>query len=462
MIRNAAVPPASIFRAYDIRGIVGQTLTPEGVYAIGQAIGSVAHARGQTRVMVGRDGRLSGPELAAALGAGLAAAGLEVVDVGMVPTPVLYFATHHLGTGTGVMLTGSHNPPDYNGLKIMVAGDTLSEDGIQELRRRIETGALRSAAGSRRSADVLPAYLQRIVGDVTLARPLRVVVDCGNGVAGVAAPQLLRALGCEVTELFCEVDGHFPNHHPDPSVPENLKDLAAALAGDGADLGLAFDGDGDRLGVLSPDGRVVWPDRLLMLLAADVLARNPGGRIIYDVKCTRYLTPMIEGAGGVAEMWKTGHSLIKARMRESGALLAGEMSGHIFFKERWYGFDDALYAAARLLEILAADPRSPAEVFDALPDSVNTPELRVEMEEGAHFAFMERLAREGHFVGATLHTIDGVRADFTDGWGLVRASNTTPCLVLRFEADDVPALRRIQETFRRQMLAVEPGLTLPF
>ncbi len=454
--------PPSIFRAYDIRGIAGRTLTAEGVHAIGRAIGSVAVERGETRAFLGRDGRLSGPELSAALGAGLEATGLEVVDIGLVPTPVLYFAVCEFGSGTGVMLTGSHNPPDYNGLKIMIAGDTLAEDGIQDLRRRIESGDLQAAPGRRRSQDVLPAYIERIVGDVHLSRALRVVVDCGNGVAGIAAPRLLRALGCEVTELYCDVDGRFPNHHPDPSVPENLEALRAAVLGGDADLGLAFDGDGDRLGVLARDGRVIWPDRLLMLLAVDVLARNPGARILYDVKCSRHLDAAIRAAGGEPEMWKTGHSLIKARMRETGALLAGEMSGHVFFKERWYGFDDALYTAARLLEVLAADRRDPTAVFAALPDSVNTPELHVEMGEGEHFRFMERFAREAHFEGAAVRTIDGVRADFADGWGLVRASNTTPCLVLRFEAEDEAGLHRIQEIFRRRMLAVEPELALPF
>ncbi len=454
--------PSSIFRAYDIRGVVGETLTAEGVRAIGRAIGSAAAARGDARALLGRDGRLSGPELSAALAAGLQAAGMEVVDIGLVPTPVLYFAACEFGTGTGVMLTGSHNPPGYNGLKIMVAGDTLAEEGIQDLRRRIETGDLRSGAGSYAERDVLPAYIERITRDVRPARALRVVVDCGNGAAGVAAPRLLRALGCEVTELYCDIDGRFPNHHPDPSVPANLEALRAAVVEGGADLGFAFDGDGDRLGVLAHDGRVIWPDRVLMLLAADVLARNPGARILYDVKCSRHLDAAIRAAGGEPEMWKTGHSLIKARMRETGALLAGEMSGHVFFKERWYGFDDALYTAARLLEVLAADPRPPGEVLAALPDSVNTPELHVDMREGEHFRFMERMAREARFEGARLYTIDGVRADFADGWGLVRASNTTPCLVLRFEAEDEAGLRRIQEAFRRQMLAVEPGLTLPF
>ncbi|HKK13979.1 MAG TPA: phosphomannomutase/phosphoglucomutase [Gammaproteobacteria bacterium] len=453
---------ASIFRAYDIRGLVESNFTPAVVYEIGRAIGSEAYEQGQQTVIVGRDGRLSGPALADALIRGLQASGRDVIDIGQVPTPVLYFAAHTLDSMSGVMITGSHNPPEYNGMKIVLAGETLAGERIQALYQRIADGQLLSGDGTLRTGDVAADYTARITKDVHLERPLKVAVDCGNGVAGALAPDLLRALGCEVSELYCEVDGHFPNHHPDPSKTANLEDLIAQVTRQGADLGLAFDGDGDRLGVVDGKGRIIWPDRLMMLFAADILARNPGGRIIYDVKCSRHLDRIIADNGGDPEMWKTGHSLIKARMKQTGALLAGEMSGHLFFKERWYGFDDALYSAARLLEILARDPRSSDQVFAELPDSVNTPELNVAMEEGEPHRYMERLAAEADFEGATVSTIDGLRADFPDGWGLVRASNTTPCLVLRFEADNATALRRIQRSFRDAMLAVEPALELPF
>ena len=451
-----------IFRAYDIRGVVEQSLTPEVVFEIGRAIGSEAYYRGEQTVVVGRDGRLSGPDLADALIRGLRSTGRDVKDIGQVPTPVLYFAAQYLGANSGVMVTGSHNPPEYNGLKIVLGGETLASDAIQDLHRRIEEGDLLTGDGSVETIDVLPDYLERIKSDVQVARPLKVVVDCGNGVAGVAAPQLLKELGCEVVELFCEVDGNFPNHHPDPSKPDNLAPLIAAVREQGADLGLAFDGDGDRLGVVTSEGEIIWPDRLMMLFAMDVLSRNPGAQIIYDVKCSRHLAGIISEHGGEPLMWCTGHSLVKAKMKETGALLAGEMSGHIFFKERWYGFDDALYSAARLLEILANDHRSSSEVFAELPDSINTPELNVAMAEGEPAAFMEKLLNSAHFEGAQVATIDGLRAEFDHGWGLVRASNTTPCLVLRFEADDELALHRIQEEFRRVMLQVNPELALPF
>jgi phosphomannomutase/phosphoglucomutase len=452
----------SIFRAYDIRGLVTGTLTPDVVYEIGRAIGSEAYERGQQTVVVARDGRLSGPELTEALIRGLVATGRDVKDIGQVPTPVLYFAAQYLDTLSGVMVTGSHNPPDYNGLKIVLAGETLANRAISDLRRRIQDGDLLSGEGSVERVDVLPDYIERIRADVILPRPLKVVVDCGNGVAGVVAPQLLQALGCEVVELYCEVDGHFPHHHPDPSKVENLAALIQAVGEQGADIGLAFDGDGDRLGVVASGGEIIWPDRLMMLYSMDILNRNPGGLIIYDVKCSRNLAKIIRDFGGDPLMAQTGHSLIKAKMRETGALLAGEMSGHIFFQERWYGFDDALYAAARLLEILANDHRSSSNVFAMLPDSVNTPELNVPMQEGEPHPFMDRLLASAHFENAHVHTIDGMRVEFADGWGLVRASNTTPVLVLRFEADDEAALQRIQEEFRRVMLQVEPGLALPF
>lgn len=458
----ASAAPPEIFKAYDIRGIVGHTFTPAIVEGIGRALGSEARARGMRALALARDGRLSGPELVAALSRGLTRAGCDVIDIGMVPTPVLYFATFHLATQSGAIVTASHNPSEYNGLKMMLAGETLAGEAIQALRQRIVSGDLLEGRGEVRQADVREAYLSRITGDVKLARRLRVVLDCGNGVAGAIAPELLRRLGCELEELYCEVDGNFPNHHPDPGQPANLVDLIAAVKEHGADLGLAFDGDGDRLGVIAPGGEIIWPDRQMILFARDVLARHPGAEIIYDVKSSRLLAAAVREAGGKATMWKTGHSWIKAKLRESGALLAGEMSGHVFFKERWYGFDDGLYAAARLLELLARDPRSPAEVFAALPDSVNTPELHVRMAEGEHHAFIEQLVKRAKFADATVSTIDGVRADFADGFGLVRASNTQPVLVFRFEATSKTALARIQERFRALVTELRPDLELPF
>jgi phosphomannomutase/phosphoglucomutase len=458
---RGAIDP-SIFRAYDIRGVVDRTLTPHAVEMIGRAVGSEALQRGRNTVVVGRDGRLSGPVLSSALIRGITSTGCDVKDVGCVPTPVLYFATRHLDTQTGVIVTGSHNPPDYNGLKMVIDGETLSGESIQSLRERIEDQRFISGQGSIENVNIVPDYLERIRGDVKLERPLRVAIDCGNGVAGIVAPDLFRSMGCEVIELFCDVDGNFPNHHPDPGKEENLKDLMAIVEAKQADVGLAFDGDGDRLGVVSSEGRIIWPDRVLMLYAMDILDRNPGGKVIYDVKCTRYLDSIIRDHGGTPLMWKTGHSLIKAKIRETGALLAGEMSGHIFINERWYGFDDGLYAGVRLLEILARDPRPSSEVFAELPDSVNTPELNVAMQEGEPPVFMSRLLEKAHFEGASVSTIDGLRADFDDGWGLVRASNTTPVLVLRFEADNAAALARIMEAFRRVMLQVQPDLELPF
>lgn len=462
--RFAAVTrlPKEIFKAYDIRGIVGKTLTAPLVIAIGRAIGSEGRARGVREIAIGRDGRLSGPELAAALAEGIQAAGIDVVDVGRVATPMLYFAAHHLGTLSGVMVTGSHNPPDYNGLKIMLAGDTLAGDAIQGLRQRIESGNVAAGDGGYRTADINADYLARIAGDVKLARRMKIAVDCGNGVAGAYAPALYRRLGCEVTELFCEVDGAFPNHHPDPSVPENLADLIKTLQRGDAEIGLAFDGDGDRLGVVTQRGDIIYPDRQLMLFAADVLSRNPGATVIYDVKSTRNLKPWIERHGGAPLLWKTGHSFIKAKLRETGALLAGEMSGHIFFKERWYGFDDGLYAGARLLEILSR-VSNPGAALNALPDAVSTPELQIRLREGENFTLIERLQREAHFDGAReIIRIDGVRVEYADGFGLARSSNTTPVVVLRFEADNEVALKRIQADFRRVLLAARPNADLPF
>jgi len=457
-----SLPHPEIFKAYDIRGIVGQSLTPDIVEQIGQAIGTEALAAGDNAVVVGRDGRLSGPAISSALMDGICATGCHAVDIGVVPTPLTYFATHALKIGSAVSVTGSHNPPDYNGLKVMIGTHTLAADRIQDLRQRIEDQDFAVGVGERRAQDVVPEYLDRVVGDIQMKRPLRVVTDCGNGVAGMVAPQLMRDIGCDVIELFSEVDGTFPNHHPDPSVADNLASLIETVHHEKADLGLAFDGDGDRLGVVTDTGQVIWPDRQMILFARDILSRNPGAKIIYDVKCTRLLPEAIERAGGEALMWKTGHSFIKAKLRETGGAFGGEMSGHLFFKERWYGFDDALYAAARLCEVLSGDSRLPSTVFAEIPDTVNTPELRIEMQEGEHHALIRELVAQGDFSGGELCNIDGVRVDFEDGFGLARASNTTPTVILRFEADTKPALRRIQNLYREQMLALRPELALPF
>jgi len=454
--------PDEIFKAYDIRGIVGKTLTAPVVQAVGQALGTLAQERGRDTLVIGRDGRLSGPELAGALAAGIRASGANVVDIGMVTTPMSYFAAQHLNTQCSVMVTGSHNPPDYNGLKMVIAGDTLAGDEIKALRTRIEAGELKRGAGKLRSADVAPAYFDRIAGDVRLARPMKIAIDCGNGVAGAFAPTLFRRLGCEVTELFCEVDGRFPNHHPDPSQPENLRDLIAKLASSDNELGIAFDGDGDRLGVVTKDGRTIYADRQLMLFAADMLTRRPGATIIYDVKSTRNLKPWIEQHGGKPLLWKTGHSLIKAKMKETGAELAGEMSGHTFFKERWYGFDDGMYAGARLLEILSRDADASAALH-AIPDSLSTPELNIRCADVSPHVLIDKLAATATFPGAVdVIRIDGLRVEYPDGFGLARASNTTPVIVLRFEADDAAALARIQGEFRRVLSQAMPGRPLPF
>ncbi|EIL88074.1 phosphomannomutase/phosphoglucomutase [Rhodanobacter sp. 115] len=464
VISPADVDP-SIFRAYDVRGVVGKTLTAEVAKALGQSIGMVMREKGLREIVVGRDGRLSGPELAGALGDGLRAAGIDVIDIGAAPTPVVYFAAYRFNTGSCVAVTGSHNPPDYNGFKIVIGGETLAEDAIQDLYRRIASGALdNDGLGGLRHVDVVPDYIERIASDVQTERQLSVVMDCGNGIPGAVAPQVFESIGCKVLPLYCEVDGNFPNHHPDPSDPHNLEDLILAVKQTGADLGVAFDGDGDRLGVVTKAGEIIYPDRLLMLFARDVLSRQPGATIIYDVKCTGHLKGQVLDAGGSPLMWRTGHSLIKAKMRETGAELAGEMSGHFFFKERWFGFDDGIYAGARLMEILAGDleDRTPEDIFATLPKGVSTPELKIELAEGEHYRFMEKFKVQATFGEATLVTIDGVRADWPDGWGLVRASNTTPVLVLRFDADNEAALKRIQQVFRTQLLAVDPGLKLPF
>ena len=454
----------SIFRAYDIRGVVGKTLDVGVAELIGHAIGSLMREQDLGDIVVGRDGRLSGPTMVEGLVAGLRKAGVNVIDIGMVPTPVVYFGAYHLRTGCCVSVTGSHNPPDYNGFKIVVGGETLSGDAITDLHARIAENRLHQAAtpGNHSERDISADYVQRIASDVQLGRRLKVVVDAGNGVAGEIGPRVLEAIGADVEELYCEIDGTFPNHHPDPSEPHNLNDLISMVQRLDADLGIAFDGDGDRLGVVTRDGENIFADRLLMLFAADVLERNPGAMIVYDVKCTGRLAPHILRHGGSPLMWKTGHSLIKAKMRETGAELAGEMSGHFFFAERWYGFDDGIYSAARLLEILAASPEFPDEVLHALPKGISTPELKIEMGDRDPHAFVERFRESAQFEGGRASTIDGLRVDWPDGWGLVRASNTTPILVLRFEADDQDALLRIQGAFRTRLLQLSPDMTLPF
>ncbi len=460
---NPHVDP-SIFRMYDIRGVVGQTLTAGVARLIGRAIGSEARARDLKEIVVGRDGRLSGPEMVAALIQGLRSTGMDVIDIGLAPTPVTYFANYHLRTGSGISVTGSHNPPDYNGFKIVLGGQTLSEDAIQDLYRRIAEQRFIDGQGGLQTIDISQDYIRRITDDIQIERPLKIVVDCGNGIPGAIAPAVLEGIGCDVIPLYCDVDGTFPNHHPDPSDLHNLQDLIVSVKKTGADLGIAFDGDGDRLGVVTPSGEVIFPDRLLMLFAIDILTRNPGATIIYDVKCTGHLQSLILQHSGSPLMWRTGHSLIKAKMRETGAAMAGEMSGHFFFGERWYGFDDGIYAAARLMEILAGDldGRTPQQIFDTLPKGVSTPELKIPMREGEHYRFMEAFRQRAKFDGARLTMIDGVRADWPDGWGLVRASNTTPMLVLRFDADTAPALARVQDVFRTQLKALDSSLPLPF
>ncbi len=455
--------PGSIFLAYDIRGIVGETLTRDIVYELGRAIGSEAYDQGQQTIITARDGRLSSEGLSSALCQGLQDSGRDVIDIGMVPVPVLYFATHSMDSNSGVMLTASHNPADYNGLKIVINGKALSGEAIQQLRQRVERGDLLQGEGTHQTEDIVPSYIERITQDVQPARSLKVVVDCGNGVAGTLAPTLLKELGCEVIELYCDIDGSFPNHHPDPGKPENLEDLIQQVKRQKADLGVAFDGDGDRLGVVDSSGNIIWPDRLLMLFATDVLSRQPGGDIIYDVKSSRSLAGHILSHGGRPLMWKTGHSLIKAKLKETGALLAGEMSGHIFFKERWYGFDDALYACARLLEILSIDMRSSKEIFAELPQQTCTPELFMDMPAGDHHELVKKIINLAHFdKNAKLITIDGLRAEFDSGWGLVRPSNTIPAITFRFEATNKTELNEIQEEFRQLLKKIDPNLNLPF
>ena len=447
---------ASIFKAYDIRGIVPSTVTEEVAEGIGKAFGTIALTQGETTVAVGRDGRLSGPSLSAALMRGLMAVGIEVIDVGMVTTPMLYFAANTL-CRSGIQVTGSHNPKDYNGFKMVMAGRAIYGDDIQAIRAMMdgETWALKDG-GMLQTVDVTPAYQARIVSDIKLARPMKIVVDCGNGIAGATAPAIFRALGCEVTELFSEVDGNFPNHHPDPSKPENLRDLMAALKNGDAELGLAFDGDGDRLGIVTKEGNNIYPDRQMILFARDVLSRVPGGQIVYDVKCSQRLAPAIEAAGGVPLMYKTGHSLIKAKMKEVDSPLGGEMSGHIFFKEHWYGFDDGTYAGCRLLEIVSQSPDANA-VLNALPTSFSTPEMNVRCAEGEAPEVVAKAVALADFAApATINTIDGLRVDWPDGFGLLRSSNTTPVLVLRFEGHTPEALHRIESAMLALLRSVKP------
>ena len=455
---------AAIFRAYDIRGEAGKTLSKEIVYDIGRAIGSEAKEKNCQTIVIARDGRTSSPDLADSLAKGLTATGMDVLDLGMAPTPVLYFVAHHNEGRCGVMVTGSHNPPNENGLKIVINGETLSGEKIQNLKQRIDNEDY--ASGEQGTIDqnnmFINEYIGMIVEDIQIARPIKIVLDCGNGVAGELGPTLLKTLGCEVIELYCDIDGRFPNHHPDPSKPENLDDLIKAVQHNEADLGIAFDGDGDRLGIVDAKGKIIWPDRQLMVFAKNVLERKPGAEIIYDVKCSRHLGDQITKFGGRPIMWKTGHSFLKAKVKETGAKLAGEMSGHIIFNDRWFGFDDALYAAARMIEILAEDTRSSDEVFADFPDSINTPELLIPLADGEKFIFVTEMLKKANFSNSKITDIDGMRVEFSDGWGLVRASNTTPSLVVRFEADTEDALNGIQEQFKNLMVHIKPDIDLPF
>ncbi len=456
----------SIFKAYDIRGIIDQTLNADVARLIGQAFGSEMRAIGEDVIVIGRDGRLSGSELIEALTKGLLSTGVDVIDLGMVATPMVYFAANHVINGrspkSGIMITGSHNPPNYNGFKMVLGTAAIYGEKIQELRKRIEVKQFVSGQGTRSTFDIFPMYLNYIVGDIKITRPMKIAVDCGNGVGGAFAGKLFRALGCEVQELFCEVDGHFPNHHPDPAHIENLQDLIKNLQTTDNELGLAFDGDADRLGVVTKDGQVIFPDRQMMLFAKDVLSRNPGGQIIYDVKCTRNLATFVKAHGGQPLMWKTGHSLVKAKLKETGAPLAGEMSGHIFFKDRWFGFDDGLYTGARLLEILSKE-KNPSDTLNNLPNAICTPELQLGCAEGEPFAILERIKANAKFPSSeSINTIDGVRVEYADGFGLARPSNTTPVVVLRFEADSDAAIARIQAEFKIALLAAKPDAKLPF
>lgn len=450
--------PRSAFRAYDIRGVIGRDLLADSYYTIGLALACKLNDLGKTQVYLGRDGRLTSNELAQALKAGLLESGIDVLDLGEVTTPVLYFASHTQDVDSGFMVTGSHNPAEYNGLKMVLAGKTLVQSDIDELYELVTRKQRVEGRGRALDVDIMPAYKARITSDIHIKRPLKVVVDCGNGIAGPIVPPVLSALGCELIPLHCEVDGRFPNHHPDPTIESNLEDLKQAVALHQADLGLAFDGDADRLGLITNKGEMIWPDRLMIVFAEEVLSRVPGATIVYDVKCSSHLHQSVVRAGGIAKMCPTGHSIVKGLMKREGAALAGEMSGHIFFKDRWYGFDDALYSACRLLEIVSATGQSVHELFEAVPNSINTPEIKIPIDDDKKFAFMARFMAEAMFPGANIITIDGLRVEYPFGWGLLRASNTTPCLIARFEADDLTQLKYIQQQFMTQLLQVDPAL----
>ncbi len=452
----------SVFRAYDIRGVIGEQLDENAFYSIGRALSCRLHALARADVLVARDGRLTSDELTNALMQALLDSGINVVDLGAVATPVMYYATHVHGIDSGLMVTGSHNPAEYNGIKMVLAGTTLADADIQLLHELVVRGESVTGIGKYQTYDIMSDYMQRMVCDMQLRRGLKVVVDCGNGIAGPIVPQVIRQLGCEVIELYCDVDGRFPNHHPDPTVEANLADLKAAVVMHMADIGLAFDGDADRLGVVTNTGELIWPDRLMMLYAREVLTRNPGSTIVYDVKCSSHLADVITQAGGVARMCPTGHSIVKRVMKDEHAPLAGEMSGHLFFKDRWYGFDDALYSACRLLEIVSASSDTVSAQFAAIPNSVNTPEIKIPIVDDEKFGFMQRFIEQARFSNAQRITIDGLRVEFPQGWGLIRASNTTPCLVARFEAQDIENLNAIQALFKTQLQEVDERLVIPF
>ena len=447
-----------IFRAYDIRGITTENLTEKVVYWIGRSFATEALAQQQSTAVIGRDGRLSSPGLEASLTRGLCDGGLDVISVGLVPTPLLYFATYELQTGTGIMITGSHNPPEYNGLKMMIGGVTLAEGRIQALLRNLQNNTLSQGTGSASEQDIIAAYTQKLLPACKLDRQLNVVVDCGNGVAGVIAPDIIKALGCQVTPLYCEVDGNFPNHHPDPAEPENLEDVINRVREVSADVGLAFDGDGDRLGVVTPKGEIIWPDKLMMFFAEDICARHPAETVIFDVKCSRYLPKVIREAGGEPLMWKTGHSHIKAKIKETQSPLAGEFSGHLCIVENWYEFDDAIFSAGRLLQLLSQTAACADECFAKYPVTVATPEIKIQTSEEHKFVVMQKLAEVGDFGSGEMTQIDGIRVDFDNGWGLIRPSNTSPVLSLRFEADSEKDLKQIQNLFQTQLRKVDSSL----
>lgn len=450
-----------IFRAYDIRGIVDETFTDDNIYTIGLALGSEVLSSGQSKIIVGRDGRLSGPRLSKALITGILLSGCDVINIGEVTTPILYYAAAIDESHTGVMLSGSHNPPNYNGIKTVINGNTLYGNSIEKIYQRIINQDFTFGQGEISNSSMIDSYIQRVITDVHLDRPLKIVIDCGNGAGGIVAPKLFRELGCDVVELYCKVDGSFPNHQPDPSVPKNLEDLVRVVKEQKADVGLAFDGDADRVGIVTESGEMIAADRLLMLFAMDILSKNVGETVVFDVKCTSNLADQIAKCGGVPLMYKTGHSLIKAKMKELGAPLAGELSGHIFIKERWYGFDDGVYVGARFLELLSKSDKKCSEIFSDLPDTVNTPEIKVPVEESKKFSIMENIINGSEFIGGRVNTIDGIRVDYDYGFGLVRISNTSPYLTMRFEGDTEESLRKVKSIFKEQLLKIEPTLELP-